>query len=90
VHFERLSTDPAEFEVVEQIPPDYYRPVYQEGWEDVLRANLTPVFTDDILKGLFDTVLGLRLEGLPFDTAFAVYIQGRGPASSSIPKERSR
>ncbi len=78
VHFDRLSTDPAEFEVVAQIPPDYYRPVYEEGWEDVLRANLTPIFTDDIHQGLFDTLLGLRLAGLPFDTAFAVYIQAEG------------
>ncbi len=78
VHFERLSTDPAEFEVVEQIPPDYYRPVYEEGWEDVLRANLTPIFTDDGGKGLLGALLGLRLEGLPFNTAFAVYIQAEG------------
>lgn len=47
VHFERLATDAAEFEVVEEVPADYYSEIYEEGWEDILRRSIETPFTDD-------------------------------------------
>jgi beta-lactamase regulating signal transducer with metallopeptidase domain len=79
VHFTRLATDPVEFEVVEELPVDYYRPVYQDGWEDILRRSIETHFTDDWHKhGVFGRLLSLRVNKLPFDTAFAVYVQAEG------------
>jgi len=79
IHFARLATDPAEFEVVEQLPADYYRPVYQEGWEDILRRSIQTPFTDDWHKhGVGDALLTLSVNTLPFDIAFEVYAQAEG------------
>ncbi|MBN1359079.1 MAG: carboxypeptidase regulatory-like domain-containing protein [Sedimentisphaerales bacterium] len=79
VHFDRLLTDPVEFEVVEQIPADYYRPVYEEGWEAILRSKVEVFFTDDTSElHLADMLLGLRAGTLPFDLAFDMYAQAEG------------
>ncbi len=79
VHFNRLATDPVEFEVVEDLPPDYYRPVYQDGWEDFLRQSIETPFTDDMPRyGVAGPLLALRVDKLPFDTSFEVYIQAEG------------
>jgi beta-lactamase regulating signal transducer with metallopeptidase domain len=78
LHWARLTTDPVEFEVVEQLPTDYYRPVYQEGWEDILRRGIETRFTDDMWGWVLGPLLALRIGPLPFDAIFAVYVQAEG------------
>ncbi len=80
LHFNRLLTDVVEFEVVEAIPENYYRPVYQEGWEDILRKAIETPFTDDWQKGVTGALLGLRVttDHWPFNTAFQIYVQAEG------------
>jgi hypothetical protein len=78
VRFARLMTDPVEFDVVEEVPKDYYRPVYREGWEEVLRQGIEPCFTDDHHKGVPGALLGLKVHDLPCDIAFAIHLQAEG------------
>ncbi|MHC4298397.1 MAG: M56 family metallopeptidase, partial [Planctomycetota bacterium] len=81
VHYERLTTDVAEFEVVEQIPADYYAEVYQEGWEEILRRSIETPFTDDMRKyHTWGTLFALQIGSLPFDIAFEIYAQAEGSA----------
>jgi len=79
LHFARLATDPVAFEVVEQLPRDYYRQVYEQGWEDILRRSVQTLCTDDMRRhGIFGSLLALKVDKLPFDTAFAVSVQAEG------------
>ncbi len=79
LHFDRLLSDPVEFEVVEQVPQGYYRQVYQEGWEDILRRSMQTPFSDAPEKhGLAGPLLTLSIRPLPFDGAFGIYAQAEG------------
>jgi beta-lactamase regulating signal transducer with metallopeptidase domain len=79
LHFTRLATDPVQFEIVEQLPPEYYRPIHEKDWEEVLRSCIKPYFTDDRHQsGYADVLLGLRINGAPCDIAFDVYVQAEG------------
>jgi beta-lactamase regulating signal transducer with metallopeptidase domain len=79
VHFDRLTTKAVEFEVVDNIPADYYSAVYEDGWEEILSKNVEVLFTDDSLKtGYADALLTLAVKPLPFDIAFEVYAQAEG------------
>ncbi|MBE0538036.1 MAG: hypothetical protein IH624_20430 [Phycisphaerae bacterium] len=80
MHFGRLVTNEVEFEVVEEVPDGYYREVYMEGWERVLRQNMVARFTDDgrTGHGIVGALLALNVKGLPFDIAFDIYAQAEG------------
>jgi ankyrin repeat protein len=79
IHFGRLITDEAEFEVVDDVPDGYYQQTYQDGWEDSLQENLLPLFTDDMRKhGVSGPLLALKIRKLPFDIAFEIYAQAEG------------
>jgi len=91
LHFARLTTDPAEFEIVEHVPADYYRQAYEDGWEDILRRGIETPFTDDMHKyGISGPLLALRVDRLPFDTAFAVYVQSEGSEEQQPAGELAR
>jgi beta-lactamase regulating signal transducer with metallopeptidase domain len=79
VHFDRLSTQEAGFEVVSVIPDGYYSEVYEQGWENILARNISTPFTDDIQKHrAAGALLTLAIEPLPFDISFEVYAQAEG------------
>jgi beta-lactamase regulating signal transducer with metallopeptidase domain len=79
VHFNRLTTEPVEFEVVREIPDDYYSEVYEDGWEDILASNIGTIFTDDIRKmDVAGTLFTLCVKPLPFEIAFDIYAQAEG------------
>ncbi|MHC4345541.1 MAG: M56 family metallopeptidase, partial [Planctomycetota bacterium] len=79
IHFDRLITDEAEFEVVDDVPDSYYQQAYEDGWEDILRENTLPLFTDDMRKhGVSGPLLALKIRKLPFDIAFDIYAQAEG------------
>ncbi|MBN2182618.1 MAG: DUF4440 domain-containing protein, partial [Sedimentisphaerales bacterium] len=79
VHFDRLLTEEVEFEVVDEIPDDYYSEIYDEGWEEILANNVEVRFTDDIQKHrVAGTLLTLSIKSLPFDIAFEIYAQAEG------------
>ncbi len=79
VHFARLLTKKVEFEVVNEIPDDYYSKVYEDGWDEVLANNIDVQFTDYPSKyNYIGSLLSLVAKPLPFGIAFDVYAQAEG------------
>ena len=74
MHFDRLTTNEVEFEVVDEVPDDYFQEIYEDRWDAKLDAALEPWFTDNP-GGVAGTLIGLKVQSLPFDIAFDVYAQ---------------
>ena len=76
--FPEITSNEIEFEIVDKLPEDYYRPVYEEGWEEVLREKLLkPQFMprqDDQGPGI---TIGFAA-GLPFNLACEASLQQQG------------
>ena len=79
VHFDRLMTKSVEFEVVENVPDDYYSQVYEQGWDEILAENIDVEFTDRSQKYSYTgSLLTLVVKPLPFEIAFDIYAQAEG------------
>jgi len=90
VHYDTLATDVVEFEVVEELPADYYFEVYEDGWEDILRRSIETPFTDDMKKyHISGPLLALQVGSLPFDIAFEIYAQAEGSEDTMAPDSRA-
>jgi beta-lactamase regulating signal transducer with metallopeptidase domain len=79
VHYDKLTTDVVVFDVVEELPTDYYAEIHEKGWDEILRRSIETPFTDDMKKyHVSGPLLALQIESLPFDIAFEIHAQAEG------------
>ena len=78
--YEEIETNEVEFEIVEEIPADYFQPEYQEGWEAILRDKFITAQCQHQDRGMSShySLYTEWRENLPFNLAFKVAIQKQG------------
>jgi beta-lactamase regulating signal transducer with metallopeptidase domain len=81
--FDEVTSNEVEVEIVEKLPDNFLRPVYEDGWEAILRRTLRDVRlrpqVNNPESGSLDILFA---EALPFNIAFEIGIQLEGDAEA--------